>query len=351
MARSRNIGRQISLMGSALLCLLLAACGDEPVRPTEPVFPIIPAHLSMVPVPDDNPLTPAKVELGRRLFYEKRLSSTGTVACASCHRQDKAFSDAPNQVSRGVNSALGQRNSPGLINIAYRPYFFWDGRAATLEDQAMAAFLGSVEMDADTVAVAGLLRSADYRDAWKSSFGDTAVTMRRVVMAIASFERTLVSANSPYDRYLLGDHSALSEQQRRGMNLFFSAKTMCGACHGGQDLTNDLFQNVGLFNHYFDRGRFNVTRDPRDEGLFKTPSLRNVALTPPYMASGDSDKGPLATLEQVMTHYNEGGTPFNNKDKRVRKLGLSDAEMADIVAFMKALTDSSVLTRREWSAP
>jgi cytochrome c peroxidase len=175
--------------------------------------------------------------------------------------------------------------------------------------------------------------------------------MRRVVMAIASFERTLVSANSRYDRYLLGEHQALSDQERRGMNLFFSAKTMCGACHGGQDLTNDLFQNVGLFNHYFDRGRYNVTKDPRDEGLFKTPSLRNVALTPPYMASGDSDKGPLTTLEQVVAHYNDGGTPFNNKDKRVRKLGLSDAEMADIVAFMKALTDSSVLTRREWSAP
>jgi cytochrome c peroxidase len=351
MARSRIIGRNFSLLGPIFLCLLLSACGDEPVTPSELPFPIIPAHLSMVPVPEDNPLTPSNVELGRRLFYEKRLSSTATVSCASCHHQDMAFSDAPNQVSRGVNSALGQRNAPSLINIAYRPYFFWDGRSATLEDQAMAAFLGSVEMDADTFAVAALMRSANYRDAWKTSFGDTAVSMRRVVMAIASFERTLVSANSRYDRYLLGEHQALSDQERRGMNLFFSAKTMCGACHGGQDLTNDLFQNVGLFNHYFDRGRYNVTKDPRDEGLFKTPSLRNVALTPPYMASGDSDKGPLTTLEQVVAHYNDGGTPFNNKDKRVRKLGLSDAEMADIVAFMKALTDSSVLTRREWSAP
>lgn len=351
MSHATTIGNRISLMGCVALCLLVVSCGSDPVVPTEPPVSIIPAHLSAVPVPADNPLTPAKIDLGRRLFYDKRLSSTGTVSCASCHHPEKAFSDAPNQVSRGVNAALGQRNAPGLINIAYRHAFFWDGRAASLEDQAMMAFLGSTEMDADTLAVATLIRSAAYRDAWVASFRDTAVTMRRVMMAIASFERTLVSANSRYDRYLLGEKNVLSDQERRGMQLFFSAKTMCGACHGGQDLTNDQFQNVGLFNHYFDRGRFNVTKDPRDEGLFRTPSLRNVALTPPYMASGDSDKGPLTTLEQVVAHYNDGGTPFNNKDKRVRKLGLTDAEMADIVAFMKALTDSSVLNRTEWLAP
>ncbi|MFN4909302.1 MAG: cytochrome-c peroxidase [Bacteroidota bacterium] len=351
MPNGRTIAGRFSLLGAAVLCVLVIGCRQDPVVPSEPSFPIIPAHLATVPVPPDNVLTPAKVELGRRLFYEKRLSSEGTVSCASCHRQDKAFSDAPNQVSRGVNNALGQRNAPSLINVAYRPHYFWDGRAATLEDQAMMAFLNSVEMDADTLAVAALLRSEQYRRAWQAAFADTTVTMRRAMMAIASFERTLVSADSRYDRYVLGDRTALSEQERRGMNLFFSARSMCGSCHGGQDLTNDQFQNIGLFNHYFDRGRFNVTRNPRDEGLFKTPSLRNIALTAPYMATGDSDKGPLTTLEQVVQHYNEGGTPFANKDKRVRKLGLSDAEVADLVAFMKALTDSSTLTRAEWSAP
>lgn len=340
-----------SFSSMIVLVTMLASCDSEPTIPTEAPYPMFPAHLARVPVPADNPLTPAKVELGRRLFYDPRLSSQGTVSCASCHRQTKSFSDAPNQVSRGVGNSLGQRNAPSLINIAYRPHFFWDGRAATLEDQAMTAFLSSVEMDADTASVAALLRTPQYREAWNAAFSDTAVTMRRVMMAIASFERTLVSADSRYDRYVLGDRSALSAQERRGMNLFFSARTMCGSCHGGQDLTNDQFQNIGLFNHYFDRGRFNVTKNPADEGLFKTPSLRNIALTPPYMATGDSDKGPLATLEQVVQHYNEGGTAFANKDKRVRKLGLTDAEVADIVAFMKALTDSSTLTRREWSAP
>lgn len=332
------------------IVVVAAGCQTEP-EPSEPPYPLIPSHLANVPVPADNPLTPAKVELGRQLFYDVRLSGDGSVACASCHNPQTAFTDAPNQVSRGANGARGQRNSPSIVNAAYRTSFFWDGRAATMEDQAMAAFLSSVEMDADTVAVAQLIRSEAYSTAWKGAFGDTAVSMKRVMQAIASFERTIVSANSRYDQYVLGKTSALSAQEREGMNLFFSNKTMCGSCHGGQDFTNDQFQNVGLFSHYFDRGRYNVTKDPKDEGLFKTPTLRNVALTAPYMASGDAEKGPMNTLEQVVDHYNEGGLPFPNRDKRVSKLNLTDAEKAALVAFMKALTDSSVLRNPQWMKP
>lgn len=334
----------------AILVGTLTGCQTDQA-PTDPPFPIVPSHLAKVPVPADNPLTPAKVELGRQLFYDVRLSGDGTVSCASCHDPSSAFSDAPNQVSRGVNGARGQRNSPSIVNAVYRTSFFWDGRATTLEQQAMMAFLSSVEMDADTIAVTGLLRSDSYRDAWTSAFGDTAVSMKRAMQAIASFERTIVSANSRYDQYVLGQTSALSAQEREGMNLFFSNKTMCGSCHGGQDFTNDQFQNVGLFSHYFDRGRYNVTKDPKDEGLFKTPTLRNVALTPPYMASGDAEKGPMNTLEQVVDHYNEGGLPFPNRDTRVRKLNLTDNEKAALVAFMKALTDSSVLRNPQWMKP
>jgi cytochrome c peroxidase len=332
------------------IAFVVAGCQTEPV-PIEPTYPLVPSHLASVPVPADNPLTPAKVELGRQLFYDAQLSGDGTVACASCHNPSSAFSDAPNQVSRGVNGARGQRNSPSIVNAAYRRSYFWDGRAETLEQQAMIAFLSSVEMDADTVAVASFLRSDVYRDAWKNAFGDTAVSMKRAMQAIASFERTIVSANSRYDQYALGNTSALSAQEREGMRLFFSNKSMCGSCHGGQDFTNDQFQNVGLFSHYFDRGRYNVTKDPKDEGLFKTPTLRNVALTPPYMASGDAEKGPMNTLEQVVDHYNEGGLPFPNRDKRVRKLNLTDNEKAALVAFMKALTDSSVLRNPQWIKP
>jgi len=338
------------IVALAAVGAVLTSCDPEGA-PAIPPFPLTPSHLAQIPVPSDNPLTPAKVGLGRQLFYDTRLSGDGTVACASCHNPEQAFSDAPNQVSRGVNGARGQRNSPSIVNVAYRTSLFWDGRAATMEDQAMAAFLGSVEMDTDTMRVAALIRSAAYKNSWISAFGDTSVSMKRVMQAIASFERTIVSANSRYDKYVLGDRSALSEQERDGMNLFFSNKTLCGACHGGQDFTNDQFQNVGLFSHYFDRGRYNVTKDPKDEGLFKTPTLRNVALTPPYMASGDAEKGPMNTLEQVVEHYNEGGLPFPNRDTRVRKLNLTDREKASLVAFMKALTDSSVLRNPRWIKP
>lgn len=344
-----NSFRQMAIAG-AMVIVALTSCTPEGA-PEVPPYPLVPSHLAHVPVPADNPLTPAKVALGRQLFYDTRLSGDGTIACASCHSPEHAFTDSPNQVSKGVNGARGQRNSPTLVNVAYRTSLFWDGRAATMEDQAMGAFLGSVEMDADTVAVGALLRSDAYKSAWKSAFGDTIVSMRRAMQAIASFERTIVSANSRYDRYVLGNTSALTELEREGMNLFFSNKTMCGACHGGQDFTNDQFQNVGLFSHYFDRGRYNVTKDPKDEGLFKTPTLRNVALTAPYMASGDAEKGPMNTLEQVVDHYNDGGLPFPNRDKRVRKLNLTDREKAALVAFMKALTDSTVLSNQRWIKP
>ncbi len=324
-------------------------CTSDSIVP-EPAFPIIPAHLPSVPVPTDNPMTPEKVELGRHLFYDKNLSRDASIACASCHRQEAAFSDGPNMVSVGVNQARGQRNSPSIVNAAYRRTQFWDGRAATLEDQAMGAFTHPVEMFADTVAVAEHIRTT-YADRWLLVFGDLAVTMRRAMQAIATFERTLISADSRYDRFITGDARALTTQEQMGMRLFFSDRTMCSSCHSGPDLTDDEYHNIGLFHHYFDRGRYNVTKVVDDEGLFRTPTLRNVALTPPYMATGDSEDGVMETLEQVMKHYNGGGTNFPNKDKRVRKLGLTDAEVAAVVAFMRSLTDSSVIKNRNFGPP
>lgn len=335
----------------ASLVVLCVGCAEQQLEPLPDLYPHVPSNLPPVPVPPDNPITPAKVALGKALFFEKRLSSEGTIACASCHRPERSFSDAPNQVSRGVRGALGQRNAPTLINVAYRTSLFWDGRATTLEEQAQGAFMHSAEMDADTLAVAALLRSPEYRDRWVASFGDTAVTMQRVMQAIATFERTIVSANSRYDAFARGDRSALTQIEREGMDLFFSSRTMCSSCHSGPDFTNDQFMNIGLFHHYFDRGRFNVTREPHDEGLFKTPTLRNVALTAPYMATGDAQTGLMSTLEDVVEHYDLGGTAFPNKDKRVRPLNLSEREKQALVAFMRALTDSSVLTNPTWIQP
>lgn len=331
--------------------LVLAGCAaEDTVVPQDAPFPAVTAHLPAVPVPADNPITLAKIELGRMLFFDERLSRDGTVACASCHRPDVGFSDAGRVVSAGVGGALGSRNSPALVNVAYQQHFFWDGRASSLEDQAMTAFLSPVEMAADTIDVARLLRT-QYATKWHAAFGDTAISMRRAMQAIATFERTLISANSPYDRFITGDSTALTPSQRRGMQLFFSDRTMCGHCHSGPNFTDDQFHNVGLFNHYLDRGRWLVTRDLRDEAKFKTPSLRNVELTAPYMATGDSDDGLLQTLEDVVEHYSEGVRPFPTKDPRVKRLRLTAQEKADLVAFMKALTDSTVARNPAFRRP
>lgn len=332
-----------------VLCITVACSTDDTIA-TKEQWPRIPAGFPPVPVPADNPLTKEKAELGRFLFYDKQLSLDGTVSCASCHRPATAFSDAPNQISAGVESRRGQRNSPMIVNAAYAPTLFWDGRAPSLEEQAMAAFLSPVEMAADTFVVAAYLRR-HYADRWLRVFGDTTVTMMRAMQAIASFERTLISADSRYDRFLRGDTTALTATERRGMRLFFSDRTMCGECHGGPLLTDNKFHNIGLFFHYFDKGRYDVTGDLDDEALFRTPTLRNVALSAPYMATGDADPGILMTLEQVVDHYNDGGKPFATKDKRVRKLGLSNQEKQDLVEFMKALTDSSVITDPRFADP
>jgi cytochrome c peroxidase len=333
-----------------LLAMLIVSCAVDSVPPAEPAFPVVPAHFPAVPIPADNPITIDKIELGRWLFYDKRLSRDRTVACASCHRPEAAFTDAGKIVSGGVGGARGLRNSPTVVNAAYQPHFFWDGRAASLEEQAMGAFLSEAEMFADTIAVASLLRSF-YQQAWKRAFGDTLVTMKRAMQAIATFERTVISAESPYDHFLRGDTTALTSAQRRGMQLFFSSRTMCANCHMGPNLTDDKFHNIGLFSHYFDKGRFVITRDPFDEARFKTPTLRNVELTAPYMAGGDSEEGEMWTLEQVVEHYAKGGKPFATRDFRVRKLDLSKSEEADLVAFLKALTDPTIATNPKFSKP
>lgn len=328
----------------------VSGCRTESLVPTES-FPPIPAHMPAMPYPANNPITPQKVKLGHKLFFDGRLSSNGMVACAACHNPASSFTDAPKQVSEGVESQQGQRNTPSILNAGYRKALFWDGRAASLEAQAMAAFTNPEEMNADTVAVAELMHSAEYLDLWKGAFGDTLVTMHRVMQAIATWERTIVVGNSRYDQFVRGNTTILTPQEREGMQLFFSDRTNCSSCHRGPDFTSDEFLNVGLFTHYFDRGRYEITRNPADEGLFKVPSLRNVAITPPYMSGGDSDSGMVETLETVVKHYNGGGKAFFTKDARIRKLNLTDNEQASLVAFLKTLTDTSYLLNPDFLHP
>jgi len=305
-----------------------------------------PAWFPAMKIPADNQLTEARIKLGRKLFYEPLLSSDSTVSCATCHLQDKAFSDGL-QVSEGVANVLGTRNAPMLANIGYAPYFFHDGGVETLELQSQAPIFSPKEMN---FTIAGFLErianDQDYHqlfdDAYKrkpDAFG--------ISRAIASFERTLISGNSRFDRYQYqGDNNALSEQELRGKDVFFSSETQCAECHQPPLFTNFLFENIGLYETYADSGRERITGEEMDEGKFKVPTIRNIALTAPYMHDGS-----LETLEEVVTHFSNGGVGHPNQSTLVVPLFLSEQQQEDLVAFLRTLTDQSFISDPSFSDP
>jgi len=338
-----------------------------------------PLGLPPVPVPEDNPQTPAKIALGDKLFHDKRFSTTGEVSCATCHDREKAFTDSPRKTSEGIEKKTGTRNAPTVINAAYFASQFWDGRSPDLEDQALHPFLNPVEMGlADHQPILDVIASdPEYAAAFMDVFGVEAdeVTMVEVTQAIAAFERTIVAGNSPFDRYFYGGETgALTDQQIRGFDLFVN-QGRCVSCHvieqtqavftdrrfhnigvGINDIQDDVPELAGEFMRTkvtleevdvkvlsdprtSELGRFAVSRDLDTVGAFKTPTLRNVAATAPYMHDGS-----VATLRDVVVHYNNGGV--TNKGDRVndflsggiRPLDLSEEQIDDLVAFMEALT-------------
>jgi cytochrome c peroxidase len=298
--------------------------------------------LPPVPFPADNPPTQETIELGRALFSSKRLSKDGTIACASCHDPQRGFAD-PRRVSEGVAGAKGNRQAPPALNAAFWKAQFWDGRAASLEEQAKGPIQNSLEM-AHTAA--GVERDAarEFAPLFAKAFGDPAVTLERIARAIAAYERTLVSGNSPFDRYLYGgDRQALSAAAIRGLDVFrVPEKGNCAACHlVGKEhalLTDGQFHNLGAGmnaeGELTDAGRYKVTQRERDRGAFKTPSLRNVALTAPYMHDGS-----LKTLKEVVVFYVGGGNANPQRDPLLHPLThLTRQDREDLVAFLEALT-------------
>ena len=285
-------------------------------------------------IPGANPMTNAKVELGRLLYFDKRLSADDTVACASCHAPERGFTDnAP--VSTGIKGRKGGRGAPTVINRALSDTQFWDGRAISLEAQAKGPLINPVEMgmpDHDAV-VAKLKNIKGYQRMFARAFGKPGVNIDTVAMAIAAFERTVLSGNSKYDRYQAGDKKAMNEAEARGMELF-NGKARCATCHGGVNFTDEQYHNigVGMAADEPDRGRYNVTKSDADMGAFKTPTLRDIAATGPYMHDGREK-----TLEEVVAYYNRGGFPNADLDPLMEPLDLTDAEQKDLVAFMKAL--------------
>jgi cytochrome c peroxidase len=296
--------------------------------------PKSPLGLPPIQWPRDNPYSAAKVELGRYLYFDRRLSADDTVSCASCHAPEHGFTDgAP--VSTGIKGQKGGRSAPTVINRAYSMAQFWDGRAGSLEEQAKGPMANPIEMGNTHDAVVVRLRGiAGYRPLFAKAFGSEEIIIDRVAQAIACFERTVLSGNAPYDRYKAGNRSAMSAPQVRGMKVFFD-KAQCDRCHEGGNFTLNMYANLGVGSDKPepDVGRYAVTKDARDWGVFKTPTLREIEHTAPYMHDGS-----LKTLEEVVEFYNKGGIPNKNLDANIKPLHLSEKEKSDLVEFLKALS-------------
>lgn len=302
-----------------------------------------PLGLPPVPFPPDNPPTVETIALGRRLYYDPLLSVDNSVSCASCHAPDHGFGDGK-QVSNGVQNKTGTRNSPTVFNSAYFELQFWDGRSPSLEKQAEGPVQNPVEMAHTLKGVEDRLNAnPSYRQQFAAAFGPGGITYDMVEKSIATFERTVVSGNSPFDRWKYGhDESAVSDSVKRGFLVFTSKdKANCAACHlVGNDhslFTDNKFHNIGVgadFGKISDDGRFVVTRNEDERGAFKTPSLRNVALTAPYMHDGS-----LKTLKDVIDFYIGGANSNAHLDKNIRVLDfLSGQEREDLQAFLESLT-------------
>jgi cytochrome c peroxidase len=288
------------------------------------------AGLPPMPVPADNPSTDAKISLGRQLYFDPRLSSDDSVSCASCHDPQKGWSNNE-AVATGIRGQKGGRSAPTIINAGYVDFQFWDGRAWKLEGQALGPIQNPIEMDMKLEdLVVKLNKIPGYRQQFQAVFGSEA-TPDGIAKAIAAFERTVVSGDAPYDRHKLGVKGALSESAERGMKVFFNT-AQCSACHSGANFTDGAFHNIGIGMEKSDPdpGRFAQTKMPGDRGAFKTPTLREIARTAPYMHDGR-----FQTLEEVVDYYDKGGFPNPTLDEEIFPLKLTAQQKADLVTFLK----------------
>ncbi len=352
--------------------VLLLAAGTGQAQTLDPQDP--PLGLPPVPVPEDNPVTRAKADLGEQLFKEQRFSATGEIACSSCHEPDKAFTDG-RAIAEGIKGRIGTRHSPTVVNAAYYETQFWDGRRESLEKQSLDPLVNPVEHGFSShESVLEVVRGDDayvkrFRDVF--GVGPDAITVDHIAKAIATFERTQVSGDSPFDRYRYGgEEDAISESAKRGLRVFRN-KGRCVDCHtieqshatftdnefhnlgvGWDRIGDEVFEVVASFRKMKESdgeasidetiltdkkvselGRFTVTLDTQDVGRFKTPTLRNVAVTAPYMHDG-SEK----TLMEVVELYDQGGNANPLLDGGIKELDLTEQEKQDLVAFMKTLT-------------
>ena len=351
--------------------IAMAACRPEPEpeeenssHVTTPYTLVIPANFPPMTIPADNPMTVEGVKLGRFLFYEERLSGNNTMSCASCHAQAFAFSDNGNQFSTGIDGIQGNRTSMVIQNLGWEQRFFWDGRAPTLEEQILGPVENPIEMhETWPNAVAKLQADPAYQALFLDAFGSASIDKYKTAKAIAQFLRTLISGNSKFDRFMRGEELLTPEEQlgflltqQEGGDPALGLGGQWGAdcfhCHphGGARFTDGTMRNNGLDSVFTDLGFFEVTGQPQDRGLFKTPSLRNVAVSGPFMHDGR-----FGTLEEVIEHYNSGGkvsptvSPFMKFTQG--GLQLTPEKKAQLLAFLNTLTDHEFLSNPAFSDP
>ena len=291
-----------------------------------------------IPMPATNLHYKSKVKLGEQLYFDGRLSQNGAISCAFCHTPGLGFAD-PKQVSIGVGGKQGGRQAPTIYNTVFNPVQFWDGRAGSLEEQAIGPIVNPVEMGETHENVVNKLNTIKgYVEQFQAVFG-TSVSMQGIAEAIAAYERTIISTNSPFDKYVLGDNTAMSKEAQQGMALF-KGKARCILCHNGSNFTDNQFHNLGVPQvgpMKEDLGRYYVTRRPEDTGAFKTPTLRSIDETAPYMHDG-----AFKTLEEVVDFLDTGGGKNPNLSSMMKPLGLTQEEKTDLIAFLKALKGEEI---------
>jgi cytochrome c peroxidase len=319
-------------LGLVLFCAPFVLAGEKAGEPEPLDLPAFLGPLPAVKAPKDNPITDAKIELGRMLYFDPRLSGNGTVSCATCHNPALGFSDGQAK-SIGINGTILGRSSPTVLNAAHYKMQFWDGRAATLEDQAKGPLLNPNEMKGDEKVMVEAVRAIPgYQKLFREVF-NSEPTFDTIAKAVATYERIVVDQDSPFDRYARGYENAISQQAKRGLEVF-TLQARCASCHSGPNFSDSKFHNIGLPDN--DQGRIAISKEPADAKAFKTPTLRNIALTGPYMHDGS-----LKTLRQVIDHYVDAPQKPENRSKLsplMPVIKLSEQEKSDLEAFLKTLT-------------
>jgi cytochrome c peroxidase len=299
----------------------------------------LPAHFEELPVPEKNPMNEAKVELGAKLFYDPILSKDSSVSCSSCHFPHLSFSDGLAK-SFGLNDSISMRNSPVLVNLAYANSYMMDGGIPSLELQVAAPILHEGEMGFDLFAIAEKLQQNDLYQQLSEEAFSRPIDAGAIAYSLAAFERSLLSYESIYDQYLEGDENALGTLAKRGMELFFSDSLNCTACHSGVNFTDYEFYSIGLYTEYTDQGRWRITEKTEDEGKFKTPTLRNIGLSAPYMHDGS-----IADLMGVIEFKMSGGNDHSNKSDKLKDFYLNEGDKLALLAFLESLDDAAFVER------